>query len=182
MKPLKFIFAQDEDGVIGHGLTLPDWSVTDDFKKNFVPKTAGCPFICGSKTALSLKNIPLKGRIKIAISRDPSFSVEGFEVFNDPWLALAFAEKCAGHTTWIIGGADTFKLYSSIAVIHEIHITTIEARYPAENAVVFKGYDSNLYEIDLTQSMYFEKRLPGENDRGNKENARVEVYKYNPAA
>jgi hypothetical protein len=70
-------------------------------------------------------------------------------------------------------------------VIEELHITTIEAEYPADNAIKFSGFDSNLYEVDLSQSVYFEKRPPkakDEKDKGNKESARVEVYKYNPVA
>ena len=39
MKPIKIIVAEDECKVIGNGLKMPDWHLTDDFLLNFKPKT-----------------------------------------------------------------------------------------------------------------------------------------------
>jgi dihydrofolate reductase len=183
-KPIHLIVAQDKNSVIGHGPKVPKWGVTDDYGLNFVPKTMGCAIIMGGNTARSFKQA-LEGRICIAISRDKTLETKGFIVVDNLWEALAIAHKAAGDIVWICGGDQIYQLALKHLVIEELHITTIEAEYPADNAIKFSGFDSNLYEVDLSQSVYFEKRPPkakDEKDKGNKESARVEVYKYNPVA
>ena len=39
LKPVNMIVAWDKSRIIGHGMDMPGWHTTDDYKLNFVPKT-----------------------------------------------------------------------------------------------------------------------------------------------
>lgn len=181
LKPINSIVICDEDNIIGHGLYMP-WHMTDDFLLNFKPKTLGCPMIIGSNTAKSFGKA-LPGRTCIALTTKDETSKEltqkGFMVTDDFFYALHIAQKASGEKIWIGGGGEIYKIARENCIVKEIHITKIEAKYPGENEVRFCGYPLDQYYIDLSRRMEFKKRTPGTNgekDKGNSDNATVEVY------
>lgn len=71
-KQLNIIVAMTDKYLIGTISNSIPWALTDDFIKNFVPKTTevvGIPLIMGRKTEQTLKG-PLVGRTNIVISRN----------------------------------------------------------------------------------------------------------------
>lgn len=175
--------AHDENMVIGHGEKMP-WHMTDDFKKNFVPKSSGCPLIMGGNTARSFPTgKPLPNRPNIVISQDKSLQEKGFIIVDTMWEALAIAQQATGDTIWIIGGGMIYRLALELIVIKEIHVTKIWNSYPGENLVKFCGFHYSQYSLDPSRLLEFKKRAPGtegEKDRGNSDDAIVEVYVYSP--
>lgn len=175
MKPVKIIVAHSSNGVIGNGLKMPGWSLTDDFLKNFVPKTKGCPVIMGRKTAQSLEK-PLPGRTNIVISRNPIIEFrlpEGFIVVPNIWSAMELANEAPGDTVWIIGGGEIYALAIENLVISELHITKVGGSFVGD--IKFPDFKEQLYCILSRTS--FSKRTSFEKDRGNSHNFVVEVHK-----
>ncbi|MCC7436626.1 dihydrofolate reductase [Candidatus Nomurabacteria bacterium] len=182
-KPVNSIVACDFHMTIGHGPEMPGWQITDDYLLNFIPKTKGDPCIMGSITAKTLIS-PLKGRPCIAVTTNRETREwlygNGFIVTNSYWEALLIAQKIPeGKAIWNIGGGQTYKWFRENVPPKEIHITKIQNTYPGENEIKFCGFPEDQYNIDLSRSLEIKKRLPktnNEKDRGNTDDAIVEVY------
>lgn len=182
MKPVHLIVATEVNNIIGHGLDMV-WEMYDDLTLNFLAKTKGNPVIMGGNTALSLGK-PLKGRPCIAVSTNRVSKLEklGFTVVPNLWEALAFAERCTGTVTWIIGGGQIYSLALQRVIIQEIHQTRIFGSYRCRDKskeVRFCGFSHDEYRMDPNRRMEIKQRAPktnDEKDRGNSDNAVVEVW------
>lgn len=176
MIPIKLIVAHDENSVMGNGLKMPTWHLTDDFLLNFKPKTLGCALIMGKNTALSLGK-PLPGRINIVITHNPLAKnlPLGFTYVYNIEQALDIARRALGHTIWIIGGAQIYALVLNTPgiVIKELHITKVHGKF--EGDIIFPAYNKDIYR--LSSRVPFKKRVAdGEKDRGNSHDFDIEVY------
>ena len=101
---MKAIVAVDENWAIGcRGQLL--FRISADLKR-FKELTLGRPVILGRKTLSTFPGgRPLPGRRNLILSRDPSFTVEGGEVFSDvPRLLKAGIDDAA-----VIGGGEIYK-------------------------------------------------------------------------
>ena len=76
---LTLIAAMDEQGLIGKDNQLP-WHISADLKF-FKQQTLGKPVLMGRKTCESLP-FPLPGRRNLVLTRNPAFSLDGFETIN----------------------------------------------------------------------------------------------------
>lgn len=169
------IVAHDHGRVIGNGLQMPGWSLTDDFLKNFAPKTKGCPVIMGRKTAQSLGK-PLPSRTNIVISRNPTTAFilpEEFTVVQNIWAAMNLADNAPGENIWIIGGGEIYSLAIENLIVHELHITKVDGLFKGD--IRFPTYNEQLY--CLLSRTHFLKRSPSGKDKGNSHNFVVEVHK-----
>jgi dihydrofolate reductase len=186
---MDFIFnlmvAYENDMIIGHGPKLPDWQNTDDFKKNLVPKTLNSALIFGRNTAIGLGK-PLKDRMNIAVTTDPErrriLLEAGFYVAENVYEAIALAIKHGYKTIWCMGGAKMYEFCLQHFIFDEIHITNIHGSFPAPNKadeIRFPGVPYDIYKIDPTQEVHYEKREPnpGLKDKGNKHSCTVEVWR-----
>ena len=77
---LTLIAAMDEHGLIGKDNQLP-WHISADLKF-FKQQTMGKPVLMGRKTCESLP-FPLPGRRNLVLTRNPEFTMEGFECIAD---------------------------------------------------------------------------------------------------
>lgn len=95
--------------------------------KRFKELTLGRPVILGRKTLATFPGgKPLKGRDNLILSTNPSFTVEGGQVFRSLDELLAAAPENSA----VIGGASVYTTllpYCSTA-----HITKIHAEFPAD--------------------------------------------------
>jgi dihydrofolate reductase len=110
-KPLlKIIVAMDLAGVIGRENQIP-WKIRTDLKR-FRDLTEGHTIIMGRKTCESIASYakgPLKGRRNIVLSRNKSFSVEGFERVSDWDAFMDKFERDEYGDVYVIGGAEIYK-------------------------------------------------------------------------
>jgi dihydrofolate reductase len=103
------VVARAKNGVIGRGGALP-WHIPADLKR-FKALTMGSAMVMGRKTFDSLPGL-LPGRRHIVLTRDQEWSADGAEVVHNVEQALRLA---AGDRLSVIGGADIFALFLSIA-------------------------------------------------------------------
>lgn len=122
---VSLVVAMAEDRVIGLDNKMP-WHLSADLKY-FKKITMGKPIIMGRKTCESIGRT-LPGRRNIVISRDPGFSQKGFDVFNDPAVALADCRQQA--EVMVIGGAQLYK--ALLPQADYLYITYIHARFPGD--------------------------------------------------
>lgn len=120
---LALIWAQSENGIIGHDGDLP-WSLPDDLA-HFKRLTKGHPVIMGRKTWDSLYVQPLPGRHNIVVTRNRDFQTEGATVVESPESAL---REAGGESAFCIGGSQLFALMLPLATRLELTIvhTAIE--------------------------------------------------------
>lgn len=104
------IWAQTEDGVIGHEGTMP-WHLPEDLK-HFKAVTLGSPVIMGRKTWDSLPENarPLPGRRNFVVTRNTQWSHDGAEPHYSVADALRTAQEglSGDDVVWVIGGSHIF--------------------------------------------------------------------------
>lgn len=117
------IAAMGRNRVIGADNRLP-WHIPEDLKR-FKRLTLGHPILMGRKTFQSIGK-PLPGRRNIVISRDPSFSPEGVDVFRslDAALAALQSELPEGEELYVVGGGEIYR--QSIGRADRVHLTVVE--------------------------------------------------------
>lgn len=104
--PLHLIYARAANGVIGKDNALP-WHLPEDMA-HFKQLTQGCPVVMGRKTWDSLppRFRPLPGRTNIVVTRQGDWQADGAQ--RAASLPEALAQCGAGHTVWVIGGAQIY--------------------------------------------------------------------------
>jgi dihydrofolate reductase len=114
-----------ENRVIGKNNDLP-WRLPDDMKF-FMNTTKGHHVIMGRKNYDSLhdKFKPLPNRTNIVVTRQKDFNAPGCTVVNSIDDAIAVARKDNEAETFVIGGAEIYKL--SLPVTNRIYLTEIHA-------------------------------------------------------
>ncbi len=126
---LVLVVAVADNGVIGHGGTMP-WHISADFRR-VKAQTMGKPLVMGRKTFDSLPGI-LPGRRHIVISRDPAWEAEGTERAGSLAEALALANA---PEIVIFGGAQIYA--EALPLADRIELTEVHAapegdtRFPA---------------------------------------------------
>ncbi len=126
---LVLVVAVADNGVIGHGGTMP-WHISADFRR-VKALTMGKPLVMGRKTFDSLPGI-LPGRRHIVITRDPAWEAEGAERAASLAEALALANA---PEIVIFGGAQIYA--EALPLAGRIELTEVHAepqgdtRFPA---------------------------------------------------
>ena len=110
-----------DNRVIGIENRLP-WKLPADMKW-FRENTMGKPIIMGRLTFESFGAKPLPGRRNIIISRNPSYSAEGIEVFTSIEDALQATQD--SEEVMIIGGMSLYK--QSLALADRLYMTLVHA-------------------------------------------------------
>lgn len=127
---LKFIWAQDNNGLIGNNGKLP-WSnkVELNYFKN---QTTGGVVVMGLATWESMGSKPLKNRLNIILTTKDEidgYDDENVYIANSVEEVLQF-EKETDKDIWVIGGASTFKSFEQFC--EEVVVSTIDGDYSGD--------------------------------------------------
>lgn len=127
---LKFIWAQDNNGLIGNNGKLP-WSnkVELNYFKN---QTTGGVVVMGLATWESIGSKPLENRLNIILTTKDEidgYDDENVYIANSVEEVLQF-EKETDKDIWIIGGARTFKSFEQFC--EEVVVSTIDGDYSGD--------------------------------------------------
>lgn len=123
---ISFLWAQDENGLIGNKNGLP-WKLPADLKY-FKETTMGQAIVMGRKTYESIGR-PLPGRTNIILTRDNRFKAEGCLVFHSKDELLEWIEG-DGSEVFITGGSEIFKLFLQEA--DRLYVTKIRASFEGD--------------------------------------------------
>jgi dihydrofolate reductase len=121
MTTVTIVVAIGDNGVIGRDGDLP-WSPTGDLKQ-FRELTTGHPILMGRATYDSIGR-PLPGRTSIVLTRDPSWSADGVEVFADLPAALARGAELSDQV-FVIGGAQVYAAAIAADVVDRLVVTHV---------------------------------------------------------
>nr|AIA10889.1 dihydrofolate reductase [uncultured bacterium] len=133
------IAAVASNGVIGKDNDLP-WRLPDDMKF-FMETTKGHHVIMGRKNYDSLldKFKPLPNRTNIVVTRQKNLQAPGCIVVNDINKGISIAEDGGEKETFIIGGAEIYKM--TLPVSHRLYLTEIDAEVDGDT--YFPKFDKN---------------------------------------
>lgn len=123
---ISFLWAQDENGLIGNNNDLP-WRLPADLKY-FKDTTMGHPIVMGRKTFESIGK-PLPGRTNVILTRDYEYKAEGCLVFHSKEELIEWIEK-NGSEVFITGGSEIFKLFLNEA--DRLYVTKIRASFDGD--------------------------------------------------
>ena len=141
---ISFIWAMDENGVIGSNNTLP-WRLPEDLKF-FKMTTMGHPIVMGRKTFESIGK-PLPGRTNIILTRDKSYEKEGCLVFHEKKDLLGWIHAQT-EEVFITGGAELFRVFQDevdqLYVTHIFHSFNGDTYFP-------KMFNWNQWKITWSQ-------------------------------
>lgn len=118
---ISLIWAMADNRVIGIKNRLP-WKLPADMKW-FRENTMGKPIVMGRLTFESFGAKPLPGRRNIIISRNPTYSADGIEVFTSIEEALEATQDY--EETMIIGGMSLYK--QSLPLADRLYMTLVHA-------------------------------------------------------
>lgn len=122
---IAMIAALSRNRVIGKNNDLP-WKLPDDMKF-FMEKTKGHHAIMGRKNYDSIppKFKPLPERTNIVVTRQKKFEAPGCLVVDSLEKGLKIAQDNHESETFIIGGAEIYKL--GLPYAHRLYLTEIDA-------------------------------------------------------
>lgn len=124
---IAFLWAEDRNGLIGKGGTLP-WSLPNDLKF-FKQMTINQAIVMGRKTFEGMGKRPLPNRINIVLTTDPSYQADGVKVMISRDEVLDFANAYEKDTL-IIGGTGVFKHF--LGDVDILHRTVIDAEFDGD--------------------------------------------------
>ena len=145
---VSIIAAVAENGVIGHGGTMP-WRLKSDMK-HFRALTMGKPVVMGRKTYLSLALKPLPGRTNIVATREANFTAPGVLVARSLEMALEAARGDAlrrGTDIMVIGGAEIY----AQAMPHADRLEITRIRMRPEGDTLFPPIDPAVWRESAAQ-------------------------------
>lgn len=148
-KMLKFIWAQDKNGLIGSKGKLP-WSNKTDLNY-FKNQTTGGVVVMGLATWVSIGSKPLKGRINVVLTHKDEidgYDDENVYIANSVEEVLQF-EKETDRDVWVIGGARTFKAFEDYC--GEVVVSTIDGDYSGDT--YYTGLKDKLTEDKVVVTM-----------------------------
>nr|WP_100402522.1 dihydrofolate reductase [Bacillus sp. FJAT-42315] len=122
---ISFIWAMDQNGVIGKNNQLP-WRLPEDLKF-FKETTMGHPIVMGRKTFESIGK-PLPGRENVILTRDQSYEADGCTVVYSVDELVEKAEK--EEQLFITGGAEIFRLM--LPFVDRLYVTVIEESFDGD--------------------------------------------------
>ena len=146
---LKFIWAQDKNGLIGNKGRLP-WSNSADLNY-FKNQTTGGVVVMGLATWKSIGSKPLKGRINVVLTHKDEidgYDDENVYIANSVEEVLQF-EKETDRDVWVIGGARTFKAFENYC--GEVVVSTIDGDYSGDT--YYLGLKDKLTEDKVVVTM-----------------------------
>lgn len=122
---ISLIAALSKNRVIGKNNDLP-WKLPDDMKF-FMEKTKGHHTIMGRKNydSIPLKFKPLPERTNIVVTRQKNFKALGCIVVDSLENGLTIAKGNQEQETFIIGGAEIYKL--GLPHANRLYLTEIDA-------------------------------------------------------
>jgi dihydrofolate reductase len=134
---ISMIAAVSKNRVIGKNNDLP-WKLPDDMKF-FMEKTKGHHAIMGRKNYESIpqKFKPLPNRTNIVVTRQKNFDAPGCIVVDSIDNGLAIAKDNQEAETFIIGGAEIYKL--GLPYANRLYLTEINAEIQGDT--FFPDYD-----------------------------------------
>ncbi|WP_063974923.1 dihydrofolate reductase [Domibacillus aminovorans] len=135
---ISFIWAQDENGLIGKENSLP-WHLPEDLKF-FKNTTLGSSIVMGRKTYESIGR-PLPGRENIILTTDPSFQAEGCTVVHSVDDILLKAEN---EEVFVTGGAAVFQAF--LPYVEQLYVTRIHHTF--EGDTFFNAITWNEFKIE----------------------------------
>ena len=134
-----------ENGVIGRDNGLP-WKLSRDLKR-FKADTIGKPIIMGRKTYESIGK-PLRGRLNIVVSRDPTYRIAGAETVQSVEDAIILA-TAKGHCMLgigeicVIGGGEIYR--QALPLADRLHVTHVVASPDGDTR--FPAIDLNVWAV-----------------------------------
>ena len=146
---VKFIWAQDSNGLIGDKGKLP-WSNKSDlnFFKN---QTTGGIIVMGHNTWKSIGSTPLKNRINIVLTSKNE--IEGYDDEN-VYIAHSVKEvldfyEDSDKDMWIIGGASVFEQFEPYC--SEAVVSYIEGKFKGDTC--YRGLAEKLTDDNVVVTM-----------------------------
>lgn len=166
---LSIVVAVDKTGLIGKDGTLPWGHLPNDLKR-FREITEGGIVVMGRKTYESLppKSRPLPNRRNIVLTRDllsfpyPDDDVEVFADFN----VLLDTLRCCKQPTFIIGGAQIYKLF--LPYVDKIYLTEVQGEFEGDT----------WFQFPHNEYVQFEKILVGETKPDEKNAYGCRFYEF----
>lgn len=149
---LKIIVAMDFNGSIGAQNRIP-WKIKSDLKR-FKELTTGHTVLMGRKTCESIISYakgPLKNRRNIVLSRDNSFSPEGFEVVRSWEEFMSNFRSGQYGDVFVIGGAEIYRCALQHADL--IYITRVCAII-SRSDTSFPKFRGSLWKIAEQSKVY----------------------------
>jgi dihydrofolate reductase len=137
---ISIIAAVAENGVIGRGGELP-WHLAADLKR-FKQLTMGHTLIMGRKTWESIGR-PLPGRKMVVITRQKDFRSAGIEIVASLDAALEIAAALGDVETFIIGGAEIYRL--ALPRADRLYLTRVHANVDGD--AIFPDVDSRAWKL-----------------------------------
>lgn len=147
---LAFVWAEDENGLIGKNGTLP-WKLPNDL--NFFKEiTMDGTIVMGRKTFEGMNKRLLPGRQTIVLTRQTDYDGNGAEVLLDKETILQDAKE---DDMYIIGGSDIFELF----------LDDVDVLYQTKIHETFEG-DTYFPKVDWDK-FQLKKSVEGSLDQNN---------------
>lgn len=139
---IAFLWAEDQNGLIGKGGTLP-WYLPNDLKF-FKQMTVNQAVVMGRKTFEGMGKRPLPNRINIILTTDHSYQADGVKIMHSREEVLDFA-KSYEKDTLITGGTGVFQHF--LKDVDILHRTVIDEEFEGDTYMIPIDWD----EWTLTQ-------------------------------
>ncbi|MBD1202816.1 MAG: dihydrofolate reductase [Rhodobacteraceae bacterium] len=136
---LTLIVARARNGAIGKGNTIP-WHAPEDLAA-FQRETTGGAVIMGRRTWESLPFRPLKNRLNIVVTRDPSV---WDTTAPSPQAAVEMAQAAGHARLYGIGGSAIYQALLPLA--HRLLITEVETEVEGADAF-FPAFDESEWRV-----------------------------------
>ena len=149
---LSLIWAMADNRVIGIENRLP-WKLPADMKW-FRQNTMGKPIIMGRLTFESFGAKPLPGRRNIIISRNPSYTADGIDVYTSLEDALQSTQN--SEETMIIGGMSLYK--QSLPLADRLYMTLVHT--DVEGDAWFPEYDLHHWQETARSDFQADEKNP----------------------
>lgn len=132
---ISFVWAEDENGVIGVNGHLP-WKLPNDMKR-FKDVTTNHPIVMGRKTFESFPNGPLPKRLNIVISKNVDYQVpESVVLINDKVDLKKYVQS--DEEIMVIGGRGIFQLFKDD--VDRLYLTRIEHEFDGDTKMIDLDY------------------------------------------
>lgn len=133
---IAFLWAEDKNGLIGKGGTLP-WYLPNDLKF-FKQMTVNQAVVMGRKTFEGMGKRPLPNRINIVLTTDHSYQADGVEIMHSREEVLDFA-KTYEKDTLITGGTGVFQHF--LEDVDILHRTVIDGEFEGDTYMIPIDWD-----------------------------------------
>lgn len=146
---VKFIWAQDKNGLIGNKGRLP-WSNKSDLNY-FKNQTTGGIVVMGLNTWKSIGSTPLKNRVNIVLTHKDEidgYDDENVYIANNVDEVIKFYEE-HDKDIWIIGGASTYEAFEPYCT--EAVVSYIEGDFKGDT--YYLGLKDKLTEDNVVVTM-----------------------------